>query len=186
MWNVLLFTLFTVFVEGLVRLCLQNAHGVSPDNHPIPTFVPLSGIVPGRIFYIMRRTPDSQRKVFEDSPKNLYLSFVGRMHTTQHKDSSSNICESGVVRKRNLLLEMSYSNYRKRNGMDYRHISNSTQHMDELHRIYRIFQIDKTLQILRNPAIPDHIKLDLIEKHGITPANISAGGLMDDFNGIDF
>ena len=160
MWNILLFTLFTVFVEGLVRLCLQNAHGVSPDNHPIPTFVPLSGIVPGRIFYII--------------------------HTTQHKDSSSNICESGVIRKCNLLLEMSYSNYRKRNGMDYRHISNSTQHMDELHRIYRIFQIDKTLQILRNPAIPDHIKLDLIEKHGITPANISAGGLMDDFNGIDF
>jgi len=27
-------------------LCLQNAVGVSQDNHPIPTFVPLSGIVP--------------------------------------------------------------------------------------------------------------------------------------------
>jgi len=27
-------------------LFLQNAYGVSPDNHPIPTFVPLSGIVP--------------------------------------------------------------------------------------------------------------------------------------------
>jgi hypothetical protein len=27
-------------------LCLQNAYGVSPDNHPIPTLVPLSGIVP--------------------------------------------------------------------------------------------------------------------------------------------
>jgi hypothetical protein len=27
-------------------LCLQNALGVSPDNHPIPTLVPLSGIVP--------------------------------------------------------------------------------------------------------------------------------------------
>ena len=27
-------------------LFLQNAYGVSPDNSPIPTFVPLSGIVP--------------------------------------------------------------------------------------------------------------------------------------------
>ena len=29
-----------------IPLFLQNAVGVSPDNHPIPTFVPLSGIVP--------------------------------------------------------------------------------------------------------------------------------------------
>ena len=142
MWNVLLFTLFSVFVEGLMR---------------------------GRIFYIL--------------PTKLPWGFF----YTSHLSLNTGLAEEDVLRKRNLLLlEMSYSNYRKRNGMDYRHISNSTQHMDELHRIYRIFQIDKTLQILRNPAIPDHIKLDLIEKHGISPANISAGGLMDDFNGIDF
>ena len=30
-------------------LCLQNAVGVSPDNHPIPTLVPLSGIVPNAL-----------------------------------------------------------------------------------------------------------------------------------------
>ena len=142
MWNVLLFTLFSVFVEGLMR----------GRNCPI-------------------------------LPTNPHGNFL----YTSHLSLNTGLAEEGVLRKRNLLLlEMSYSNHRKRNGMDYRHISNSTQHMDELHRIYRIFQIDKTLQILRNPAIPDHIKLDLIEKHGISPANISAGGLMDDFNGIDF
>ena len=91
-----------------------------------------------------------------------------------------------IVYTQNRILEMTYSNYLKRNGMDYRYISNSTEHMDELHRIYRIFQMEKTLQILRNPAIPEHIKLDLIEKHGITPGNILAGGLLDDFNHIDF
>ena len=30
------------------ELCLQNAYCVSPDNHPIPTFVPLFGIVPNQ------------------------------------------------------------------------------------------------------------------------------------------
>ena len=81
----------------------------------------------------------------------------------------------------NVLLGMTYSNYQKHNGMDHRNVSNSTEHMAELHRIYRIFRIEKTLQILRNPAIPEHIKLGLIEKHSLSPANISAGGLMDDF-----
>jgi hypothetical protein len=33
-----------------VPLFLQNAVGASPDNHPIPTFVPLSGIVPKKAF----------------------------------------------------------------------------------------------------------------------------------------
>ena len=97
------------------------------------------------------------------------------------------IFTEGLLRGRttqstNVLLGMTYSDYQKRNGMDHRNVSGSTeQHMAELHRIYRIFRIEKTLEILRNPAIPEHIKLGLIEKHGLSPANISAGGLMDEF-----
>jgi hypothetical protein len=34
------------FSYGVTPLFLQNAYGVSPDNHPIPTLHPLSGIVP--------------------------------------------------------------------------------------------------------------------------------------------
>ena len=37
---------YTVCYYTVRSLFLQNAYGVSPDNSPIPTFVPLSGIVP--------------------------------------------------------------------------------------------------------------------------------------------
>ena len=77
-------------------------------------------------------------------------------------------------------IESSYSEYRKRNGMDHRYSPNSTKHMEEMHKIYKIFRADKTLRILMNPTIPDYIKLQLIENNNITPLNISAGGL-DDF-----
>lgn len=80
-------------------------------------------------------------------------------------------------------IESGYSEYQKRNGMDHRHSPNSTKHMEEMQRIYKIFRVEKTLQILCNPAIPEHIKLELIDKHRITPSNISAGGLMDEFLG---
>ena len=55
--------------------------------------------------------------------------------------------------------------------------------MEELQRIYKIFRVEKTMRILCNPAIPEHIKLELIDKHRITPSNISAGGLIDEFLG---
>lgn len=80
-------------------------------------------------------------------------------------------------------IESGYSEYKKRNGMDHRYSPNSTKHMEEMHRIYKIFRAEKTMQILMNPAIPEHIKLELIDKHHITPFNIFAGGLMNDFFG---
>jgi hypothetical protein len=84
-------------------------------------------------------------------------------------------------RRSSTYIESGYSEYRRRNGMDHRHSPNSTKHMEELHRIYRLFRVEKTLQILCNPDIPEHIKLGLIDKHNIKPSNISAGGLFDDF-----
>jgi hypothetical protein len=56
-------------------LYLQNAYGVSLDNHPIPTFVPLSGIVPNETHYYAdaRIHPD-------DSIRTIKMKLLYELH----------------------------------------------------------------------------------------------------------
>ena len=73
--------------EMLNKLCLQNTVGVSPDNHPIPTFVPLSGIVPNPSILVENITikiseqePVVESPVVEPEPANAIPLFLHDNH----------------------------------------------------------------------------------------------------------
>ena len=72
-----------------------------------------------------------------------------------------------------------YRIYKKTNGFDYR--PDIQESPLQLQRIRKYFENKRLLDTLENPQIPLHVKVNLIQKPGITPSNLYAGGLMRDF-----
>ena len=72
-----------------------------------------------------------------------------------------------------------YRVYQKTNGFDHR--PNIPESPLQLQRIVKHFENKRLLDKLENPQIPIHVKVNLLQKTGITPPNIYAGGLMRDF-----
>lgn len=72
-----------------------------------------------------------------------------------------------------------YQIHKKTNGFDHR--PNITESSLQLQRIRKYFENKRLLDTLENPQIPLHVKVNLIQKPGITPSNLYAGGLMRDF-----
>ena len=66
-------------------------------------------------------------------------------------------------------------------GNDERYPNNETINEVE---IYKNHENKKLLDILENDKISINTKLDLLEDNTIKPINLTAGGLMDDFNFI--
>lgn len=83
-----------------------------------------------------------------------------------------------------LLSTFSNTNYRSVNsGNDERYPTNETNNETEIYNnIYKNHERKKLLDILQNDKISINIKLDLLENNAIKPINLTAGGLMDDFN----
>ena len=72
-----------------------------------------------------------------------------------------------------------YQIHKKTNGFDYR--PNIPESPIQYYRITKHFENKQLLNILQNPKIPFHVKVNLIQKPGITPPNLYAGGIMRDF-----
>ena len=82
-----------------------------------------------------------------------------------------------------LLSTFSNTNYRSVNsGNDERYPINETNNEAEIYNIYKNHENKKLLDILQNDKISINIKLNLLEDNTIKPINLTAGGLMDDFN----
>jgi hypothetical protein len=84
-----------------------------------------------------------------------------------------------------LLSTFSNTNYRSvYTGNDERYSINETNNEVEIYNIYKNHENKKLLDILENDKISINTKLDLLEDNTIKPINLTAGGLMDDFNFI--
>lgn len=84
-----------------------------------------------------------------------------------------------------LLSTFSNTNYRSVNsGNDERYPINETNNEVEIYNIYKNYENKKLLDILENDKISINTKLNLLEDNIIKPINLTAGGLMDDFNFI--
>ena len=82
-----------------------------------------------------------------------------------------------------LLSTFSNTNYRSVNsGNDERYPINDTNNEAEMYNIYKNHENKKLLDILQNDKISINIKLNLLEDNIIKPINLTAGGLMDEFN----
>jgi len=82
-----------------------------------------------------------------------------------------------------LLSTFSNTNYRSvYTGNDERYPINETYNDVEIYNIYKNHENKKILDILQNDKISINIKLNLLEDNTIKPINLTAGGLMDDFN----
>ena len=82
-----------------------------------------------------------------------------------------------------LLSTFSNTNYRSVNsGNDERYPINETNNEAQMNNIYINHEKKKLLDILQNDKISINTKLDLLEDNTIKPINLTAGGLMDDFN----
>ena len=88
-----------------------------------------------------------------------------------------------INNKSYLLSTFSNTNYRSVNsGNDERFPINDTNNEAQIINIYKNHEKKKLLDILQNDKISINIKLDLLEDNTIKPINLTAGGLMDDFN----
>ena len=84
-----------------------------------------------------------------------------------------------------LLSTFSNTNYRSvYTGNDERYPINDTNNEVEIYNIYKNHENKNLLDILQNDKISINIKLDLLQDNTIKPINLTAGGLMDDFNFI--
>jgi hypothetical protein len=84
-----------------------------------------------------------------------------------------------------LLSSFSNTNYRSvYTGNDERYPINETNNEVEIYNIYKNNENKKLLDILQNDKISINTKLNLLEDNHIKPINLTAGGLMDDFNFI--
>jgi hypothetical protein len=82
-----------------------------------------------------------------------------------------------------LLSTFSNTNYRSANsGNDERYPINETNNEAQMNNIYINHEKKKLLDILQNDKISINIKLNLLHDNAIKPINLTAGGLMDDFN----
>jgi len=82
-----------------------------------------------------------------------------------------------------LLSTFSNTNYRSLyTGNDERYPINDTNNEVEIYNIYKNHENKKLLDVLQNDKISINIKLDLLQDNTIKPINLTAGGLMDDFN----
>jgi hypothetical protein len=82
-----------------------------------------------------------------------------------------------------LLSTFSNTNYRSvYTGNDERYPINDTNNEVEIYNIYKNHENKKLLDVLQNDKISINIKLDLLQDNTIKPINLTAGGLMDDFN----
>ena len=82
-----------------------------------------------------------------------------------------------------LLSTISNTNHKSLNtGNDERYPINETNNEVEIYNIYKNHQNKKLLDILENDKISINRKLDLLQDNNIKPINLTAGGLMDDFN----
>ena len=82
-----------------------------------------------------------------------------------------------------LLSTFSNTNYRSANsGNDERYPINETNNEAQMNNIYINHEKKKLLDILQNDKVSINIKLNLLHDNTIKPINLTAGGLMDDFN----
>lgn len=82
-----------------------------------------------------------------------------------------------------LLSTFSNTNYRSvYSGNDERFPINVTNNATQINYIYINHEKKKLLDILQNDKISINTKLNLLEDNTIKPINLTAGGLMDDFN----
>jgi hypothetical protein len=82
-----------------------------------------------------------------------------------------------------LLSTFSNTNYRSvYTGNDERYPTNETNNEAQINNIYKNHENKKLLDILQNDKISINTKLNLLEDNTIKPINLTAGGLMDDFN----
>lgn len=82
-----------------------------------------------------------------------------------------------------LLSTFSNTNYRSVNsGNDERYPTNETNNETEIYNIYKSHENKKLLDVLQNDKISINTKLDLLHDNTIKSINLTAGGLMDDFN----
>ena len=82
-----------------------------------------------------------------------------------------------------LLSTFSNTNYRSESsGNDGRYPNNETNNDSQLYNMYKNYERKKLLDILQNDKISINTKLYLLENNSIKPINLTAGGLMDDFN----
>ena len=85
----------------------------------------------------------------------------------------------------NSYLLSSFSNTNHRSvytGNDERYPINETNNEVEIYNIYKNHEMKKLLDILENDKISINTKLDLLEDNAVKPINLTAGGLIDDFN----
>ena len=84
-----------------------------------------------------------------------------------------------------LLSTFSNTNYRSvYTGNDERYPINETNNDVEIYNIYKNHENKNLLDILQNDKISINTKVDLLKDNTIKPINLTAGGLMDDFNFI--
>jgi hypothetical protein len=82
-----------------------------------------------------------------------------------------------------LLSTFSNTNYRSVNsGNDEKYPINETNNEVEIYNIYKNHENKKLLDILENDKISINTKLNLLQDNTIKSINLTAGGLMDDFN----
>jgi ethanolamine utilization protein EutP (predicted NTPase) len=83
------------------------------------------------------------------------------------------------------LSTFSNTNYRSvYTGNDERYPINETNNDVEIYNIYKNHENKNLLDILQNDKISINTKVDLLKDNTIKPINLTAGGLMDDFNFI--
>ena len=88
-----------------------------------------------------------------------------------------------INNKSYLLSTFSNTNHRSiYTGNDERYPINETNNEVEIYNIYKNHEMKKLLDILENDKISINTKLDLLEDNAVKPINLTAGGLMDDFN----
>ena len=69
-------------------------------------------------------------------------------------------------------------------GNDERFPINETNNEAQINNIYINHEKKKLLDVLQNDKISINTKLNLLQDNDIKPINLTAGGLMDDFNFI--
>jgi hypothetical protein len=87
----------------------------------------------------------------------------------------------------NLLATFSNTNYRSvYTGNDERYPNNESNNESnnetKLYNIYKNHENKKLLDILQNDKISINTKINLLHDNTIKPINLTAGGLIDDFN----
>jgi len=82
-------------------------------------------------------------------------------------------------------LQSTFSNTNYRSvykGNDERYPINETNNDVEIYNIYKNHERKKLLDILQNNKISINTKLYLLQDNTIKPINLTAGGLIDDYN----